>query len=36
MFRMGPVHARDNGPGVSGTEPKHTARYQVLLYARRT
>jgi len=27
MFRMGPVHARDNGPGVSGTEPKRTAKY---------
>ena len=26
MFRMGPVHARDNGPGVSGTEPERTAR----------
>ena len=35
MIRMGPVHARDNGPGVSGTEPKHTVRYRDLLYARR-
>jgi len=36
IFRMGPVHARDNDSGVSGTEPEHTARYWVLLYARRT
>ena len=36
MFRMGPVHARDNGPGVSGTEPERTARHQDLLYARRS
>ena len=36
MFRMGPVHARDNGPGVSGTEPERTARYWDLLYARRS
>jgi len=36
MFRIGPVHARDNGPGVSGTEPERAARYRVLLYARRT
>ena len=36
MFRMGPVHARDNGPGVSGTEPERTARYRDLLYARRS
>ena len=28
MFRMGPVHARDNGPGVSGTEPERTARHR--------
>ena len=34
MFRMGPVHARDNGPGVCGTEPERSARYQDLLYAR--
>ena len=27
MFRMGLVHARDNGQGVSGTELKRTARY---------
>jgi len=27
MFRMDPVHARDNGPGVSGAEPERTARY---------
>ena len=25
MFRMGLVHAQDNGPGVSGTEPERTA-----------
>ena len=36
MFRMGPMHARDNSPGVPSTEPECTARYQVLLYARRT
>ena len=24
MFRMGSVHAQDNGPGVSGTEPERT------------
>ena len=36
LFRMGPVHAQDNGPGVSGTEPEHTARYRDLLYACRT
>jgi len=36
MFRMGPVHARDSSSGVSDTEPERTARYQVLLYARRT
>jgi len=36
MFRVGPVHAGDNGLGVSGTEPERTARYRVLLYARRT
>jgi len=36
MFRMGPVHARDNGSGVSSTEPERTARYRDLLYARRT
>jgi len=34
MFRMGPVHARDNGPGVSGAEPERTDRYWDLLYAR--
>jgi len=28
IFRMGPVHTWDNGPGVSGTEPECTARYQ--------
>ena len=33
IFRMGPVHARDNGPGVSGTELERTARYRDLLYA---
>jgi len=31
MFKMGPVHARDNGPRVSGTEPERTAMYQDLL-----
>ena len=36
MFRMGPVHARDNGPGVSGNEPERTARHRDLLYARRS
>ena len=36
MFRMGSVHARDNGPGVSGTESERTARYRDLLYARRS
>jgi len=34
MFRMGLVHARDNGPGVSGAKSEHTARYQDLLYTR--
>ena len=34
MLRMGPVHARDNGPGVSSAESEHTARYQDLLYNR--
>ena len=34
MLRMGPVHAWDNGQGVSGTEPERTARYRDLLYAR--
>ena len=29
---MGPVHARDDGPGVSGTEPECSARYWDLLY----
>jgi len=33
MLRMGHVHARDNGQGVSGTEPECTARYRDLLYA---
>ena len=27
MLWMGPVHARDNGSGVSGAEPERTARY---------
>ena len=36
MFRMGLVHARDNGPGVSGTELERTARHRDLLYARRS
>jgi len=26
IFRMGPMHARDKGPGVSGTEPERTAK----------
>jgi len=34
MFRMGPIYAWDNGLGVSDVEPKRTARYQDLLYAR--
>ena len=34
MFRVGPVHAQDNGPGVSDTEPERTSRYRDLLYAR--
>jgi len=34
MFRMGPAHAQDNGPRVSGAEPERTARYWDLLYAR--
>jgi len=34
MFRMGPIHARDNGPGVSGAELECTARYRYLLFAR--
>jgi len=33
MFRIGPVHIRDNGPGVSGAESEHTGRYLDLLYA---
>jgi len=33
MFRMGPMHARDNSLGVSDAETEHTARYQDLLYA---
>ena len=36
MFKMGLVHARDNGPGISGTEPESNARYRYLLYARRS
>ena len=36
MFRIGPMHTRDNGLGVSGTEPERTARYRDLLYARKT
>jgi len=31
-FKMSPVHAWDNGPGVSGTEPERTARYRDLVY----
>ena len=34
MFKMGSMHARDNGPEVSGTKPERTARYRDLLYAR--
>jgi len=34
MFRMGPIHAQDNGQGVYGTEPECTARYRDLLYTR--
>jgi len=34
IFRMGLAYARDNGPGVSGTEPERIARYWDLLYAR--
>jgi len=34
MFRMGLVHARDNGPGVSGAVSERTARCHDLLYAR--
>ena len=33
MFRMGPMHAQDNGPGVSSTESERTARHRDLLYA---
>ena len=33
MFRMGLVHARNNGLGVSGTESEHSARHRNLLYA---
>ena len=33
-LRMGPVHAPDNGQGVSGAKPERTARYRELLYAR--
>jgi len=36
MFRMSPVHAQDNSSGVSSTELERTARYRVLLYARKT
>ena len=36
MFRVGPMHARDNGPEVSGTKSERTARYRDLLYARRS
>jgi len=34
MLRMGPIHPRDNGQGVSGTGPERTARYRDLLYSR--
>ena len=30
MFRVGHVHAWDNGLGVSSTEPERTAKYQDL------
>jgi len=33
IFKMGLVHAWDNDPGVSGTEPERTARFRDLLYA---
>ena len=33
-FKMGPVHAWDNGQGVSGINQERTARYWDLLYAR--
>jgi len=36
MFRVGHVHAWDNGLGVSGTESEHTSRYRDLLYTHRT
>jgi len=36
MLRTGPVHARDNSPGVSDTESKRIARYRDLLSAWRT
>ena len=31
MFRMGPVLAWDNDHGVSGAEPKRTAKYRELI-----
>jgi len=34
LLRMAPLHARDNGQGVSSTEPERTDRYRDLLYAR--
>jgi len=34
MSSIGPIHALDNGPGVSGAEPERTARYQDLFYTR--
>jgi len=33
MFKISPVHARDNGPGVSGAESERTTRYRDLLHA---
>jgi len=34
ILRMDPVHTRDNGQGLSGTEPERTSMYRDLLYAR--
>jgi len=34
MLKMGSVHARDNGLGVSSAESERTVRYRDLLYAR--
>jgi len=35
MFRMGPLHAQDNSPRISGTEPERSARNRDL-FARPT